>query len=149
VRRGTHFTLSTLHLSVVLLLASGCVRRQLTIRTEPPGAMVYVNDQLKGESPVAYDFTWYGHYRLTLRKDGFARVDDQRLLRAPIYLWIPLDLVMEVLPLTITDRRTWDYTLTPAAAMPEPTPPELGRQEPAEAPTPIAAPTEETPDAAR
>ena len=134
--------------AVVLLACAGCVHRELTIRTDPPGALVYVNDQLKGESPVSYDFTWYGHYRLTLRKEGYARVDDRRMLRAPVYLWIPLDLVMELLPMTITDRRHWNYTLTPAAALPEPGPPETGRQEPApgEATT---EPEEETPDAAR
>lgn len=129
----------------MLLLANGCVRRELTIRTDPPGAAVYVNDQLKGESPVSYDFTWYGHYRLTLRKDGYARVDDRRMLRAPVWLWIPLDLVMELLPLTITDRRTWEYALTPQAELPEPAPPELTRQDPVDAPPAI----EEETDAAR
>lgn len=137
-----------LALIVALLACTGCVRRQLTIRTEPPGAMVYVNDQLKGESPVAYDFIWYGHYRVMLRKDGYARLDDRRVLRAPVWLWIPLDLVMELLPVTVTDRRTWDYALTPAPALPEPEPPELGRQEPA-APTLVDDDAKEAPDAAR
>lgn len=147
MRARTNFTLSTLHLSVVLLLVSGCVHRQLTIRTEPPGALVYVNDQLKGPSPVSYDFLWYGWYRVTVRKDGYARVDDRRMLRSPIYLWVPLDLGMELLPFTVRDHRTWKYTLTPVTALPEPMPPEVGRQEPAQ---PLAEDrAEETPDAAR
>ena len=99
-----------------LLAATGCVRRSLTIRTQPPGALVYVNDVLKGPSPVSYDFEWYGGYRLTLRKEGFARLDDRRVLRAPLYLWIPLDLVMELLPITIQDRQEWSYVLTPTPA---------------------------------
>ena len=105
------------------LLITGCVRRSLTIRTNPPGARVYVNDQLKGESPVTYDFLWYGWYRLTMRKDGFERLDDRRLLRTPMYLWIPLDLVIELLPFTIRDTRTWSYTLTPAQELATPVPP--------------------------
>ena len=99
-----------------LVAASGCVRRSLTIRTEPPGALVYVNDELRGPSPVSYNFQWYGGYRLTLRKEGFERLDDRRLLRTPFYLWIPLDLAMELLPVTIQDRREWSYVLTPVPA---------------------------------
>jgi len=105
------------------LIATGCVYRSLTIRTEPPGALVYVNDALEGESPVTYDFTWYGWYRVMLRKDGYQRVDDRRELRAPIYLWIPFDLAMEFVPFPIRDDRTWTYTLTPATALPTPKPP--------------------------
>lgn len=107
------------------LAVAGCVRRSLTIRTEPPGALVYVNDQLKGESPVTYDFLWYGWHRVTLRKEGFEGVDGRRLLSAPFYLWIPLDLVVELLPVPVRDERTWDYALTPAAAPVEPAPPVL------------------------
>ena len=95
--------------------------------------MVYVNDQLKGTSPVTYDFTWYGWYRLILRKDGFERLDDRRLIRAPIYLWIPFDLMMELLPLPVRDTRTWSYVLTPTVALPTPVPPAL--------PTPATEPT--------
>lgn len=121
VRRARPVVLSACCL--VLLLLSGCVRRSLTIRTNPPGASVYVNDQLKGTSPLTYDFVWYGWYRVTLRKDGYVRHDDRRLMRAPLHLWIPLDLIMELLPVTIPDRRTWTYDLTKAEELPSPAPP--------------------------
>ena len=110
---------------VACSLLTGCIHRSLTIRTDPPGAMVYVNDQLKGESPMTYDFLWYGWYRLTLRKDGFERLDDRKLLRSPVYFWIPFDLAMELLPLPIRDRRTWSYTLTPTTELPAPLPPAI------------------------
>jgi hypothetical protein len=84
---------------------------------------VYVNDQLKGESPVTYDFMWYGWHRVTLRKAGFERMDDRQQLRAPSYFWIPFDLVMELLPWPIRDVRTWSYALTPTVALPTPAPP--------------------------
>jgi len=99
------------------------VRRSLTIRTDPPGALIYVNDQLKGESPVTYDFQWYGWHRVMVRKEGFERVEDRQLLRSPAYLWIPFDLAMELLPFPIRDERTWHYTLSPAAISVAPTPP--------------------------
>ena len=106
-----------------LLFTSGCVHRSLTIRTEPPGASVYVNDDLKGLSPITYDFLWYGWYRVTLRKDGYQRLDDHKELRSPPYLWIPFDLAAELLPLPIRDAQAWSYTLTPAPVLPTPTPP--------------------------
>ena len=126
------------------LLISGCVRRSLTIRTEPPGALVYVNDQLRGPSPVSYDFVWYGWHRVTIMSDGYQRLDDVRKLRSPLYLWIPLDLVMELLPIPVRDQRTWSYTLRRASAASIPSPP--SSPEPPEA-TP--APTAEEPDASR
>ena len=107
-----------------LLVTTGCVRRSLTIRTDPSEAMVYVNDVLKGPSPVTYDFQWYGWHRVLIRKDGYERIEDRKQLRAPVYLWIPFDLVMELLPFKIRDERTWSYTLAPANVLPAPRPPE-------------------------
>ena len=129
---------------MVLFAATGCVRRSLTIRTDPPDALVYVNDDLKGESPVSYDFQWYGWHRVLIRKDGYERVEERKQLRAPVYLWIPFDLVMELLPFKVRDARTWSYTLAPANALPAPKPPEtfVPPTKPAPAPTTEAAPQE-------
>ena len=117
----------------LLLVATGCVRRSLTIRTNPPGALVYVNDQLKGPSPVTYDFEWYGWHRVMVRKDGYERLEDRKMLRSPVHLWVPFDLAMELLPFTIHDDRTWDYTLSPAAVLPAPVPPQTFTAPPAPA----------------
>mgnify|MGYP001562908576 CR=1 FL=1 len=108
---------------LLVIGTTGCVHRSLTIRTDPPGAMVYVNDQLKGKSPVTYDFLWYGWHRLTLRKEGFERLDDRRLMAAPMHLWIPFDLAMELLPFPVHDDRTWSYVLSPVVELPTPQPP--------------------------
>ena len=112
-------------LAVVMtaMLMAGCVRRSLTIRTDPPGASVFVNDISRGVTPVTYDFAWYGWHRVILQKSGYERLDDRRMIRAPIYLWIPIDLAMEILPFPVRDRRTWNYTLTPLEEPPAPQPP--------------------------
>ena len=113
--------LAALFAACGLSMTAGCLRRSLSIRTEPAGAKVYVNDQLKGESPFEYDFMWYGWQRVTIRKDGYERLDDKRLIRAPVYLWIPFDLVMELLPFPIRDKHEWVFTLTPVVdASPQP-----------------------------
>ena len=110
---------------LVLFFTSGCVTRSLTIRTDPPGALVYLNDQLKGTSPVTYDFMWYGWHRVMLRKDGFERVEDRKLLSAPFYLWVPFDLAMELLPIRFRDTHTWNYTLTQTQQPSAPVPPKI------------------------
>jgi hypothetical protein len=109
----------------LLIALTGCVRRQLTIRSEPPGAQVFMNDTLKGQTPLTYDFEWYGGYRVVLQKEGYERIHDHKRLRAPIRFWIPFDLVCELLPFTIWDRRTWSYTLVPTTPLPTPSPPPL------------------------
>ena len=117
-------------LSAYCLLLSGCIRRNLTIRSEPPGATLYVNDKLLGTTPHSYDFTWYGGYRILIKKEGFEQLDARTELKAPWYLWIPLDLVMELLPVPIRDTRELAYQLQPRQLPSAPTPPvTLGRSE--------------------
>ena len=134
-RRSSALCLVLSAYCLVLPLA-GCIHRSLTIKTDPPGAMVYVNDQLKGDSPVTYDFEWYGWYRLTLRKDGYERLDDRKLVRAPVWFWIPFDLPMELLPFPIRDDRTWSYTLTPTTELPTPLPPAITNPKTEQSPAP-------------
>lgn len=145
-----------------VLLATGCVHQSLTIKTEPPEALVYINDELKGKTPLTYDFEWYGWHRVMIRKDGYTPINEKKLLKAPVYLWIPLDLVMELLPFPIRDTREWRYALSPTPTLPTPVPPAdtmtLPLAPPAPAPTAPPAATDrpvlsidavqETPDAA-
>lgn len=106
-----------------LLLTTGCVHRQLTIRSEPAGATVMVNEQPLGMTPHAYDFLWYGWHRVRLQKEGYEQREERLLLKAPPYLWIPLDLLAELAPFAIRDTREVSYTLKPIEVAPEPQPP--------------------------
>jgi len=99
------------------LLASGtaCVRRTLTIQTEPAGALVFLNDEEIGRSPATTDFTWYGDYDVIVRQEGYETLKTHVMVREPWYQWIPLDFFFEVLwPGQIVDARTHSFTLTPA-----------------------------------
>jgi hypothetical protein len=93
----------------------GCVRRTLTIRTEPSGALVFLNDEEVGRSPVTTDFTWYGDYDVILRREGCQTLQTNVNVRAPWYQVPPIDFVAEVLwPGRIVDARTYDFQLAPA-----------------------------------
>ncbi|UCG15174.1 MAG: PEGA domain-containing protein [Phycisphaerales bacterium] len=93
-------------------LTGGCVRRTMTIQTEPAGALVYLNDQEVGRSPVSVDFTWYGDYDLIIRKQGYESLRTHVQVVEPWYQIPPVDFFAEVLwPGHIHDERTFAYVL--------------------------------------
>jgi hypothetical protein len=57
---GNRNLLAVIVISLILgVSASGCVERWLTINTEPQGALVTLNDEEIGVSPVTVSFEWY------------------------------------------------------------------------------------------
>ena len=60
--------------TVMALASTGCVERRYTIRSNPPGALVYVNGEEIGTTPVSRSFTYYGDRDITLIQDGFTVV---------------------------------------------------------------------------
>lgn len=104
-------------LSLLVLTAgwAGCVRRIMTINTDPQGARVTLNDKEIGTSPVSVDFLWYGDYDVILHKDGYETLHTHHKLLAPWYQVAPIDFIAEALvPFTIHDRREMFFTLEPA-----------------------------------
>ena len=98
-----------------VVLSAGCVRRTMTIRTEPEGARVALNDEEVGTSPVTVDFTWYGDYEVICRKDGYQTLQTHRRINAPWYQIPMIDFFTEVLlPMTIQDHQEMSFTLEPA-----------------------------------
>jgi hypothetical protein len=99
---------------VVLVLSVGCVRRTLTITTEPPNARVFLNDQEIGRTRVSTDFTWYGDYDVVIRKEGYKTVQTHWKIDAPWYQIVPLDFFVEVLwPWDVHDSRERHFVLEP------------------------------------
>lgn len=98
----------------------GCVERTLKIETRPPGALVLVNDEEVGVSPVKFAFTWYGDYDIVVRKAGYQTLQTHHRVRAPWFQWSPLDLLAETLiPVMIRDEHTLPpFELTPAETPP-------------------------------
>lgn len=92
---------------------TGCVERLITVTTEPPGAMVWLNGEEVGATPVTTPFTWYGDYDVVIRKDGYETVKTAKQTPEPFYQWPGLDLIAEcLLPFTITDHHQWEFELT-------------------------------------
>lgn len=97
-----------------LLVTAGCVRRTIKITTDPPKALVFLNDQELGHSEVSTDFLWYGDYDVIIRHPGYKTLKTHWLIKAPWYQWIPLDFFAEVLwPGHLHDVRTNHFVMEP------------------------------------
>lgn len=90
----------------------GCVEREMTITSEPSGALVYVSDREVGRTPVSLPFTWYGDYDIILRRAGYKTLKTHANITPPIYEIPPLDLLSALAPWTYHDRRYLHYKLT-------------------------------------
>ncbi|OHB61314.1 MAG: hypothetical protein A2167_09040 [Planctomycetes bacterium RBG_13_46_10] len=96
------------------LLINGCVERKLTINTEPQGAIVVLNDEEIGTSPVTTSFEWYGDYAVRISKEGFETLKTHRNLKRPLHDYFPFDLFANCLsPKRTVDAYQWSFTLTP------------------------------------
>ncbi len=99
---------------IVSLLLSGCVERKLTINTQPQGAIVVLNDEEIGTSPVTVSFEWYGDYDVRISKEGFETLKTHHKLKSPWYDWFPFDFFANcVNPKRIVDSYEWSFTLAP------------------------------------
>jgi hypothetical protein len=102
------------------VLATGCVRRRLTVRTNPPGAQVFVDDQEIGTTPCSSAFVYYGTRKVTIMKDGYRTETIFQKIPPPWYQYPPLDLVTEnFVPREIRDERVVDVQLVPQEIVPQ------------------------------
>jgi hypothetical protein len=95
-------------------VSTGCMHRRMTIRSDPPGALVLVDGNEIGYSPAQTDFTYYGTREITLVKDGFETVTTMQKVRTPWYQVFPLDFVSDnLLPFKVTNRHEFNYRMRP------------------------------------
>jgi hypothetical protein len=98
---------------------SGCVQRRLMVRTNPPGALLYVDDYPIGTTPCSASFTYYGTRKIRLVKDGFETLTVMQDIPAPWYEYTPFDFVAEnFVPGQIHDQRVLDFQLRPQVVVP-------------------------------
>ncbi len=106
---------------LVSLVAPGCVQRRMTIRTNPPGALVYVDDYYIGTTPVSTDFVYYGRRKIRVIKDGYETLTiPEYPIQPPFYEVFPLDFIAEnIVPWEIRDERYVDLQLQPQVIVPQ------------------------------
>ena len=90
----------------------GCVHRRMTIRSDPPGALVLLEGEEIGYTPVSLDFTYYGTREITLVKNGYETLKIMQAVRPPWYQRVPLDFFSDnLLPFKANDRHDFSYRM--------------------------------------
>ena len=114
-RRSLWLTLTL----VILTSHVGCVRRRMTIRSNPPGAVVFVDERRIGVTPVSTSFTYYGTRNVQLVKDGYESVTEEHKFSPPWYQFPVVDFFAENLwPFETRDERILDFELPPQQSVP-------------------------------
>ena len=99
---------------IVSVFQTGCVERKLTINTEPQGALVILNDEEIGTSPVTVSFEWYGDYWVRISKEDYETLNTHRPLKGPWYDKFPFDFFAQIIiPDRIVDSYEWTFELEP------------------------------------
>jgi len=115
--------LFTLQMALIAaMFLGGCVERQLTVNTNPQGALVELNDEEIGASPVTVAFNWYGVYNVRITKQGYETIKTHRQLKAPWYDHFPFDFFANLLsPRRIVDKYEWTFQLEEKKQIPRET----------------------------
>ncbi|MFH0839200.1 MAG: HEAT repeat domain-containing protein [Candidatus Omnitrophota bacterium] len=107
------FTLALIFALGVTFLSSGCVKRIITIDSNPRGATVYFNGADKGITPVSFEFTSYGYMSVRVAKAGYRELYTVEKVKAPKYEYFPIDFISDnINPKQIRDERKFFYRLS-------------------------------------
>jgi len=95
----------------LMSICAGCeVQRSLTVQSNPPGALVFLNDQEIGRTPVTRNFKWYGTYDVEVRAEGYETLRTKAKVWAPWWQVPPIDLVAVFIP-DLEDHHDLAFTL--------------------------------------
>jgi len=104
---------------VCLFMCCSCgVQRTMTVQSDPEGALVVLNGEEVGRTPVAHDFLWYGDYTVELRKSGYETLKTHTWVGAPWWQIVPIDFFAEFVPGGLHDRQRFSYEMQPATTQP-------------------------------
>lgn len=108
---------SPIRASIAMLAFSaglgGCVRRELVITSQPPGALVHVNDVEIGRTPVRAGFKFYGVYDIRLELDGYEPLWTSAEAESPWYETPGIDAVALAIPADIANEVRWHFEMAP------------------------------------
>jgi len=96
-------------------LAGSCVQRRIVVDSVPRGALVTLDGNPIGRTPVNKPFAQYGTRALTIRKRGYTTQTHVIDVRPPLYERFPIDLFFEAFwPTTLYDLHCFMYNLSEA-----------------------------------
>lgn len=96
-----------------VLAVGGCVQRMITVTSSPGGALVYLNDEEVGRTPVSVSHLFYGVYDVRLELDDHKPLWTRRTAEAPWWEAPGPDLFAEMVP-GLKVAQAWHFDLEPA-----------------------------------
>ncbi|MCA9002429.1 MAG: PEGA domain-containing protein [Planctomycetes bacterium] len=113
-RRAPSILRPTLAAALALALFACGGTRILRVDSVPQGALVRLDEDVIGRTPLEYNFTHYGHRRLSLYLHGYRTYSEKLRLEAPWHATFPIDIFTEVLlPLQLGYEKSVQITLEP------------------------------------
>ncbi len=114
--------------AAVLVASCGCmkkhinreygVERFITIKSDPPGARLLIDNEEVGTTPYTLSFMHYGTRRITVIADGYKTISTLERISPPWYQYFPLDLFYElILPVKMEDHHNFLFKLEPEPQM--------------------------------
>lgn len=95
-------------------LAACAASRVLAVDSEPPGAIVRLDEEIIGQTPLEYEFLHYGVRRITLYLAGYETWSQRVEIARPWHARFPVDIFTEVLfPIGTKDRHELSVELLP------------------------------------
>ncbi|MEE2912443.1 MAG: PEGA domain-containing protein [Planctomycetota bacterium] len=94
-------------------LFAGCVKRTISISSNPSGALVWVNDREVGRTPVEFEFLYYGEYDLRLERDDYEPIMTTQWAKSPVWDLPIVDLFAEVVAPGREAKVFWNFELEP------------------------------------
>lgn len=118
--KTARFIAATAFAGWLIGVGTGCVERRYTIRTDPPGALVYVNREEVGSAPVSKSFTYYGPRDILLVADGYQTTRLVQPIEAPWWDNLFTEFVAEnIIPFHLRDEREFFYKMEPQSYPPQ------------------------------
>jgi hypothetical protein len=95
-------------------MLAGCVERRFVVETDPPGALVLIDNKPTSPSPADIDFVYYGKRKFTMIKDGYQTLEVIQEVKTPWYEYPLIDFATEnLVPYKFKDIRHLYYKLQP------------------------------------
>lgn len=98
---------------LALPACGGCVKRTIHITSDPPGALVHLNDEEVGRTPCDVSFLHYGTYDVRLTKEGYEPYLGPAEADPPLYDLPGPDFFAEVAPVRFESDVHWHFQLLP------------------------------------
>jgi hypothetical protein len=107
-------------LLVGMVCSTGCVQRRLVVKSQPEGALVTVDNQVVGQTPLSVPFVYYGTRQIRLEREGYQTVNVKERFRPKWYDTFPFSFLSNNFAMReIRDTRVLDFQLEPKANVEE------------------------------